>query len=75
MPLSLAEVNYVGIVSALNSPSFESHMTKTSLDMYSQSSWLGTLESFNPLEETFPADEGIMKIMSLDEPPQNDTHH
>ena len=37
MPLSPAEVNYVEIVSAANSASFDSHILKTSLDMYSQS--------------------------------------
>jgi len=75
MSLSPTEVNYVQIVSTVNSPSFDSHISKTSLDMYSQSPWLGALESSNPLAETFLANEGIMEIMSLKEPPCIDTHH
>lgn len=43
--------------------------------MYSQSPWLGTLESSNPLVETFLTNEGIMEIMSLEELPWIDTHH
>jgi len=75
MPLSLAEVNYMEIVSALGSASSDSLMSKTSLDTYSQSLWLGTLESPDPLAETFLADEGIMEVMSLMEPPWIDIHH
>lgn len=37
MSLSPAEVNYVEIVSAVNSTSFDSHISKTSLNKYSQS--------------------------------------
>jgi len=37
MPPSPADVNYMEIVSASNSASFDSHISKTSLDMYSQS--------------------------------------
>lgn len=43
--------------------------------MYSQSPWLGALESSDPLVETFLADEGIMEIMSLEEPPWINNHH
>lgn len=75
MPLSPAEVNYVEIVSASNSTSFDSHMLKTTLDMYSQSPWLGILESSNPLAKTFLTKEGIMEIMSLEAPPWIDTYH
>lgn len=75
MPLSPAEVNYVEIISVVNSTSCDSHISKISLDMYSHSPWLVTLESFDPLAETFLADEGIMEIMSLEEPPWIDTHH
>lgn len=67
MPLSLAEVNYVEIILASSSASSNSFMLKTSLDMYSQSPWLGTLESPDPLAETFLANEGIMEVMSLEE--------
>lgn len=75
MPLSPTKVNYMEIVSASNSTSSDSHMMKTSLNMYSQSPWLGTLESSDPLAETFLTDECIMEIMSLEEPPWIDTHH
>lgn len=75
MLLSPAEVNYVEIVSASNSTSFDSHISKTSLDMYSQSPWLGTLESSDPLAETFLTNKGIMEIMSLQELTCIDTHH
>lgn len=75
MLLSPVEVNYVEIVLALNSTSSDSHMSKTSLNMYSQSPCLGTLESFDPLAETFLTDEGIMEIMSLEEPLWINTHH
>lgn len=50
-------------------------MLKTSFNTYSQSPWLGTLESPNPLAKTFLADGGIVEIMSLEEPPWIDTHH
>jgi len=75
MPLILTKFNYVEIIPASNSASYDSQMSKTSLDMYSQSPWFGTLESSNPLAETFLVDEGIMEIMSLEEPPWIDTHH
>lgn len=75
MSLSLIEVNYVEIVSTSNYASYDSHMSKISLDMFSQSPWLGTLESFDPFTKTFLADEGTMEIMSLEEPPRINTHH
>jgi len=73
--LSPVEVNYVEIVSTSNSASSDSHMTNTSIDMYSQSPSLGTLKSSDPLVDTFLVDEGIMEIMSLEEPPWINTHH
>jgi len=33
------------------------------------------VESHDPLAETFIANEGIMEVMSLEEPPWIDTHH
>ena len=75
MPLSPAEVNYVEIVSASSSASFDSSVSRTSVDTYSQSMWLGVLESPDPLAKTFLVDEGIMEVMSLEEPPWTNTHH
>lgn len=75
MPHSPTKVNYVAIVSASSSVCSDSFMSKTSLDTYSQSPWISTLESPNPLAETFLADEGIMEVISLEEPPWIDTHH
>jgi len=75
MPLNPTEVNYMEIVSTLNSASSNSFMSKTSFDTYSQSLWLGTLESLDPLAKTFLADEGIMEVTSLKEPPWINTHH
>ena len=65
MLLSPAEVNHMEIVSTSNSASFDSFISKTTFDMYSQSLWLGTLESPDPLAKTFLADEGIMEVMYL----------
>jgi len=75
MPLSPAEINYVEIVLASSFISFDSPVSRTSLDMYSQSPWLGASKSPEPLVETFLVDESIMEVMSLEEPPWNDTHH
>jgi len=50
-------------------------ISSASLDTYSQSPWLGSLDSPDTLTKTFPFDKGIMEIMSLDEAPWNDTHH
>jgi len=69
MPLSPAEINYVEIVSVSSSTSSDSPIPKTSLNTYSQSPWLGALESHDPLAETFLANESIMEAMSLEEPP------
>lgn len=75
IPLILAEVNYVEIFSASSFASFDSSILKTCLNTYSQTPWLGALESPDPLVETFLADEGIMELMSLKELPCIDTHH
>jgi len=75
MPLSPAKINYVEIILASNSISYDFPISRTSLDTYSQSLWLGALESPNPLAETFLSDESIMDVMSLEEPPWNDAHH
>lgn len=75
MLLSLAEVNYVEIVSASSSASYDSSGLKTSLNTYSQSPWLDALESSEPIAKSFLTDEIIMEVMSLKEPPWTDTQH
>ena len=65
MPLSLAKINYVEIVSASPFVSYDHLVSRTSLDAYSESPWLGSSESPNPLVETFLSDESIMELMSL----------
>ena len=45
------------------------------IDAYLQSSWLGSWDSPDPLNETFPTDESITEVMSLKENPWNDAHH
>src|SRR5699024_6357631 len=75
MLLSHVEINYVEIVSALASVPTDHTTSSTSLETYSQSPWLGSLDSLEPLTKTFPSDESIMEIMSLKEAPWNDTHH
>jgi len=75
MMLSPTEVNYVEMFLPSSSASFNSSISKTSLDAYSQSPWLGDLESPDPLAETFLADEGILEVMYLEEPPWIDSHH
>ena len=75
MLLSPTDINYVEIV--LASALVSTHHTNlgTSLDAYSQSPWLGSLGFPDPLTETFPSNEIIMEIMSLEETPWNGTHH
>ena len=75
MPLSIAKINYVEIFSASSFVSPDFPVSRTSLDTSSQSSWLGPSESPNPLAETFLADESIMEVMSLEEPPWKNSHH
>ena len=74
MPVSPAEINYVEIVSASSFASYDFPISGTSLDTYSQSPWLGTSKSPDPLAETFLANESVMEVMSLEEPPWNYTH-
>ena len=75
MSLSPAEINYVEIISSSTLVPTNHTVSSASLEMYSQSSWLGSSVSLNPLAETFPSDENITKIMSLEEEPWNDTYH
>ena len=75
MPLIPTKVNYMEIVSASSSTTSNSSILNTSLNTYSQFSWLGALEFPDPLAKTFLTNEGIMEVMSLEEPPWIDTHH
>jgi len=75
MPLRPTKINYVDIVSASASVSTDHTNLSTSLDAYSQSPCLSSSYSSDPLIDTFPTNESIMEIMSLDEAPWNDTHH
>jgi hypothetical protein len=45
------------------------------LDEYSHSTWLISMTYFDPFDEIFPTDEGIMEVMSLEETPWDDSHH
>ena len=75
MQLRPTKIDYVEIVSASPSVSSDHPILRTPLDVYSQSSWLGSSESPDPLAKNFLSDESIMEVMSLEEVPWNDTHH
>lgn len=54
----------------------ESHtIFSMNLETYMPSPWLGSWDSPNPLNETFPIDKSIVEVMSLDEIPWNGLHH
>jgi len=44
------------------------------LDLYSPHSWLGSLDSDNPWNETFLTHESIVEVMSLEETSWNNIH-
>lgn len=74
-PLSPVEQAYQAVVLA-STVTFESHATLSMhLDVYSQSPWLVSWDSLDPLNEKFPTDESITEVMSLEETPWNDAHH
>ena len=75
MPLSPIEINYCELTTASDSPPSEGAPLSMSLDVYSQSPWLGDADSPNPLKEVFPSDEAIMETMSLEDLPWSDGHH
>lgn len=75
MPLSPTKIDYVEIVLASPSVCSNHLVSRTSLDGYSQSLWLGSSESPDPLAETFLSNEITMEVMSLEEVPSNKTHH
>jgi len=51
----------------------ESHIMN--LDTSVPSPWLGSWDCPDPLNETFPTDESIVEVMSLDETPCINIHH
>lgn len=77
MPLSPAEINYMEIVSSSPSASFDYLISETSLDVYSQSLWLGSspmvmsmcLEKFSSLLPIYMSiSSNIVKIFQLRAP-------
>ena len=75
MLVSLTEITYVDIILALPSVSFDHFVLSASLDMCSQSLWLGSLESPDSFAKNFLSDKSIMEVMSLEEVAWNNTHH
>jgi hypothetical protein len=75
MPLSPIELAYQAIQSASVASSDTDDRTNPILDEYSQSSWLISTTSPDPFDDTFPTDESIMEIMSLEDTPWDDGHH
>jgi hypothetical protein len=45
------------------------------LDESSHSFWIISMESPDPFDNTFPTDESILEVMSLEETPWDDSHH
>jgi len=75
MLLSPLEQAYQQVVLASTIVS-KSHTTLSMhLDMYSQSPWLGSWDSLDPLNKIFPTNESIFEVMYIDETPWNDAHH
>jgi hypothetical protein len=66
IPLSLIELAYQAIQYTYVSSSDNDDQRNLILDAYSQFSWLISTTSANPFDDTFPTDESIMEIMSLE---------
>eukprot|EP00253_Pinus_taeda_P021097 PITA_21097 len=66
MPLSPLEINYQDIVLASMAASESYTIFSVNLNTYVPSPWLGSWDSLDPLNETFPTDESIMEVMSLE---------
>ena len=75
MPLSPIEINYCELTTASDSPPPKAAPLSMSLDVYSQSPWLGDVDLPNPLKEEFQSDKAIMETMSLKDLPWSDGHH
>lgn len=74
MPLSPLEQKYQEIVLASMTTLENHNVFSMNLDTYVPSPWLGSQDSLDPLNETFPTDESIVEVMSLDETPWNGLH-
>jgi len=75
MPLNPTEQDYQVIVLVSMATSKSHANLSMHLDAYSQSPWLGSLDSPDPLNETFPNKESIIEVKSLEETPWDDAHH
>ena len=75
MPLSLIEIDYCELIAASDTPSSNDAPLSLSLDVYSQSPWLGDSDSPDPLKEMFPSYEAIAETMSLKDLPWDNGHH
>ena len=73
--LSLLEQEYQEIVLASMTTSKSHAVLSMNLNTYVPSPYLGSWDSTGPLSETFPTNESIIEVMSLDETPWNDLHH
>jgi hypothetical protein len=69
IPLSPIEIAYEAIQSTSVVVSDTSDPMSHVLDEYSHSSWLISMESPDPFDDTFPTDESILEVMSLEETP------
>lgn len=75
MPPSPLEQAYQEVILA-SMTTYKSHTNLSMhLNTYSQSPWLGSWDSLDPLIEIFPNDENIVEVMYLDQTPWNDAHH
>lgn len=75
MSLSPLEKGYQEIV-LLFVFALESHpVLSMRLDTYSQSPWLRSWDSPDPLNDILPTSESIVEVMYLDETPWNDARH
>jgi hypothetical protein len=73
MPLSPAKTSSVAIQSTSPS-SDDQHLLAP--ESYLMSSWLNSLSSaIDYISPNFPSDESIMEMLSIDELPQDDSHH
>jgi hypothetical protein len=75
MSLSPVELDYQAIQSASVVISDTDDRSTPILDEYSHSSWIISMASPDPFDDTFPTNESIMEIMSLEETPWDDSHH
>lgn len=75
MPLSPIKIDYCELITASEPLSFDCAPLSMSLEIYSQSPWLGDLDSLDPLKEVFPSNEVVVETMPLEDLPWNDGHH